>query len=89
MLFGKEDVPPDKLTALKFPDPETFRQAARVAVEHDIPVDTPGSHTLIIRKSDKRLFNAFIGMKEQRVVDPEKVDPEELSELRRRLFHTA
>ena len=85
MLFGKQSVPPGTLIALKFADAETFRKAARMAVEKDIPVDTPGSYTLIVRKSDKRLFKPF-SPEEQKVADPEKVDPGELSRLRRQRF---
>ncbi|MBI3326138.1 MAG: hypothetical protein HYZ81_05485 [Nitrospinae bacterium] len=86
MLFDKKNIPPEKLIALKFTDAETFRRAARIAVEHDIPVDTPGSYTLIIRKSDKRLFKGF-PFEDHTVADPEKVPPEELHRLRKQRFH--
>ena len=86
MLSGKKNIPPEKLIALKFPDSETFRQAARIAVEHDIPIDTPGSYTLIVRKSDKRLFRALVP-EEHTVADPEKIPTEELRSLRQQRFH--
>lgn len=86
MLFSKRNVNPEKLTALQFPNSETFRQAARVAVEHDLSVDAPGHHILIIKKTDKKFFKSF-AFEEQKVVDPEKVPAEELSRLRRQRFY--
>ncbi|MGH8059774.1 MAG: hypothetical protein ACREOH_21475 [Candidatus Entotheonellia bacterium] len=86
MLFGKRNVSPEKLTALQFPNSETFRQAARVAVEHDLAVDAPGHHILIIQKTDRKFFKSF-AVEEQKVMDPEKLPAEELSRLRRQRFH--
>ena len=82
MNFRSKRIPSAELTALKFTDEETFRSAVRLAVDRDIPADAPGYFTLIIRKTDKKLFKS-LAYKEQRVADPEKVSSKEVSRLRR------
>jgi hypothetical protein len=83
-MFGLKTLPAKKLTALKFVDEPTFRQAARLAAERKIPVEAPGYHTLIVRKSDRGLFKAKrLKFEEERIGDPEGVPGRELSALRR------
>ena len=80
-MQGLRNIPPKKLIALEFPDALTFRKAARIAATKKIPADAPGRHTLIIRKSDKKLFKD-LGFAERKIADPEKIPQEELSRLR-------
>ncbi len=86
-MLSIRTIPSDKLIALRFTNPETFRRAARVAAEHRIPVDAPGHNTLIIQQSDERLFrSARLDFKEKRISNPETVSSKEFARLRR--FHT-
>ena len=83
-MFGLKTLPASKLAALKFFDELTFRQAARLAAEHKIPVDAPGHYTLIVRKSDKELFKTHrLKFEEEHIAEPEEVSGKELSALRR------
>ena len=85
MFFNFAKAPTEKLTALRFLDSETFRKAARVAAEHNVPAQAPGYDTLIVRKSDKKLFAAkHLKFDEEPVANAEKVDAKELSKLRHR-----
>ena len=80
-MLGIGSSDPDKLVSLRFADARTFARAARVAAQKRIPVDAPGHHTLIVRKSDSRFF-AALRPKKQGVADPEKVPAKELTALR-------
>jgi len=82
MHLSTRQFPHDQLTALKFSE-ENFRAAARTAVENDIPVDAPGYSTLIVRKCDKALFKVIRWEEEHGVANPEKIDPRQLTKLRR------
>ena len=83
-MFGLRGLKASKLTALRFRDEASFRQAARLAAEHKVPVDAPGHYTLIVRKSDKRLFKMLpLEFEEEPIAEPEVVSGKELSGLRR------
>jgi hypothetical protein len=84
-MFGLKTIPIEQLAALRFADEQTFREAARLAAEHKIPVEAPGEDTLIVRKTDAALFrDARLMYREERVVDAEKakVSSRELGGLR-------
>lgn len=49
----------NKLIALRFEDETAFRKAARIAINHNLPVDASGNYTLIVRKPDKEQFSSF------------------------------
>ena len=83
-MFGLKGLKASKLTAVRFPDEPSFRQAARLAAERKVPVDAPGHYTLIVRKSDKKLFKIHpLEFEEEHVADPEEVSGKEPSRLRR------
>jgi hypothetical protein len=56
LMTHLRDVPVKELAALQFADAATFRRAARFAAEHKIRAEAPGRSTLIVRMSDKGLF---------------------------------
>lgn len=74
MFFCTKKSNPKNLTALKFSNPESFRRAARIAVEKNISVDAPGNLTLIIGKKDKKHF-VSLNYKETRVAKKSKDTP--------------
>ncbi len=77
------DVPAKELAALQFGDAATFRRAARFAAENRIRAEAPGRSTLIVRLSDKRLFeDRGFTFQESKIADPEHVSSKTLSRLR-------
>lgn len=80
-MLGIGTIAPHKLVALRFADAKIFAKAARVAAQKRIPVDAPGHHTLIVRRSDSRFF-AALRPEKRGVADPEKVPAKELTALR-------
>jgi len=77
------DVPAAELTALQFADAATFRRAARFVAENKIRAEAPGRSTLIVRLSDKQLFeNCGLTFRESKIADPEHVSSKILSRLR-------
>ena len=77
------DVPAKELAALQFEDATTFCRAARFAAENKIRATAPGRSTLIVRMSDRQLFEdrGFKFLK-SKIADPEHVSSETLSRLR-------
>jgi len=77
------DVPAKELAALQFEDATTFRRAARFAAENKIRAEAPGRSTLIVRTSDKRLFEGHgLKFREAKIADPDQVSSKTLSRLR-------
>jgi len=77
------DVPAKELAALQFGDATTFRRAARFAAENKIRAEAPGRSTLIVRMSDKHLFEEHgFTFRETKIADPEQVSSKTLSRLR-------
>lgn len=77
------DLPAKELAALQFVDATTFRRAARFAAENKIRAEAPGRSTLIVRMSDKHLFEEHgIKFREAKIADPEQVSSKTLSRLR-------
>jgi hypothetical protein len=78
-----KDVPAKELAALRFEDAATFRRAARFAAENKIQAEAPGRSTLIVRMSDKQLFeDRGFKFRESKIADPEHVSSKTLSRLR-------
>ncbi len=77
------DVPAKELAALQFDDATMFRRAARFAAENKIRAEAPGHSTLIVRTSDKQLFeDRGFKFREAKIADPEHVSSQTLSRLR-------
>ena len=77
------DLPAKELAALQFADAATFRRAARFAAENKIRADAPGRSTLIVRMTDKHLFeDRGFEFREAKIADPEHVSSKTLSRLR-------
>jgi hypothetical protein len=86
-MLGLRGIPAEKLTALRFRDDETFRRAARIAVEGRIPVDAVGHKTLVVHIEHVMLFeHANLKFDREIVADPEKVPSKEYAALRRQVF---
>ena len=86
-MLGLRNIPVQKLTALRFPDEQSFKRAARIAAEERIPVDAPGYKTLVVQLEHVMLFEkAALKFDREMIADPEKVSNEEYAELRRRTF---
>jgi hypothetical protein len=83
LMTHLRDVPAKELAALQFADAATFRRAARFAAEHKIRAEAPGRSTLIVRMSDKGLFeDRGFKFRESKIADPEHVSSKTLSRLR-------
>lgn len=83
LMTRLRDVPAKELAALQFEDATTFRHAARFAAEKKIRADAPGRSTLIVRLSDKHLFeDRGFKFREAKIADPEHVSSKTLSRLR-------
>ena len=83
LMTQLRDVPAKELVALQFEDATTFRRAARFAAENKIRAEAPGRSTLIVRMSDKHLFEERgFKFRESKIVDPEHVSSKTLSRLR-------
>jgi hypothetical protein len=81
-MAGIKDIPAGKLVALQFADPSEFRRAARFVAENKIRADAPGRSTLIVRISDRHLFeDRGFKFREFKIVDPEHVSSKTLSRL--------
>jgi hypothetical protein len=77
------DLPAKELAALQFADATTFRRAARFAAENKIRAEAPGRSTLVVRMSDKHLFEEHgFKFRESKIADPEQVSSKTLSRLR-------
>ncbi len=82
-MAGIKDIPARELVALQFADPSMFRRAARFVAENKIRAHAPGRSTLIVRTSDKHLFeDRGLRFRESKIVDPEHVSSKTLSRLR-------
>jgi len=82
-VTGIKGIPARKLVALQFSDPSEFRRAARFVAENKIRADAPGRSTLIVRISDRHLFeDRGFKFREFRIADPEHVSSKTLSRLR-------
>lgn len=85
-MLGLSSIANHALAALRFKDEVTFRQAARLAVDKQIPVDAPGRNTLIIRTQDIEVFmNIGLKFDLEDVPETRKVSDAERAALRRRL----
>ena len=82
-MNGLRSITAKKLIGLEFPDLKTFRRAAQIAAEKNIPVDAPGWKTLVIKKADKKLFRCLQFI-ERRITIPEIISSTELSLLRKK-----
>ncbi len=82
-MAGIKDIPAGELVALQFADPATFRRAARFVAQNKIRAHAPGRSTLIVRISDKHLFEDHgLMFREFKIADPEHVSSRTLSRLR-------
>ena len=80
-LYG---ISADQLIALEF-SKDDFRKAVGMAIKHDIWIDVPGRHNLIIKKEDEYMFRDFHYVMHP-VVSAAEIPPAELAELRRHRF---